>query len=72
MAIERIKGAVAFFCDLDGCDEGIETDERQFEDALSHAKAEGWVFAKRGPNEWSHFCCAAHEQANYRHRRGKA
>lgn len=63
--IERIKGAIAYTCDLEGCHEGIETGEREFSDALQYAKAEGWVAAKRN-GEWKHFCSAAHERQNYR------
>lgn len=65
MTIERIKGAVAFTCDLQGCHEGLETGERDFADANAQAKAEGWVFAQRH-GDWKHFCSAEHERADFR------
>lgn len=65
MSTERIKGAVAFFCDTKGCDEGVETGERDFQHAHAAAKAEGWVFRNRD-GEWKHYCCRGHEEMDYR------
>lgn len=66
MSIDRIKGSVAFFCDLPGCEEGIETGERDFIEAKDHAKAEGWQFRKRDPEGWKQFCCDGHAVMDYR------
>ncbi len=63
--IDRIKGSIAFFCDLKGCEEGVETGERDFKEASNHAKSEGWLFRKRG-DVWKHFCSEGHEEMDYR------
>lgn len=68
MASERIKGNVSFSCDTRGCNEDIETDYGDFLVASGVAKAEGWVFRKRGA-EWKHYCCSNHEDMDFR---GKA
>lgn len=65
MATERIKGAVAFFCDTGGCGEGIETGEKDFAAAKDHAKAEGWQFRNRD-GVWKHYCCRGHEEYDFR------
>jgi hypothetical protein len=65
MTIERIKGKISFFCDLESCDEGLETDEADFQDAKWKADDEGWLFRRRD-GEWKHYCCAAHEEKDYR------
>lgn len=65
MSIERIKGRVSFFCDLNGCDEAIETSHRDFGEAKDEAKAEGWQFRKP-EDEWKHFCCDGHAEMSWR------
>jgi len=65
MTGERIKGKVAFHCDLKGCNEGIETDSGDFTTALNEARAEGWLTRKRD-DVWKHFCCQTHEEMDYR------
>jgi hypothetical protein len=62
---ERIKGAIAFHCDTQGCDESLETDEKDFAEARDTAKREGWQFRNRD-GEWKHYCCARHEELAYR------
>jgi hypothetical protein len=45
MTIERQYGKIIFVCDQQDsvrCDEQIETEESDFNDALRVAKAEGW------------------------------
>jgi hypothetical protein len=61
MSSDRIKGNVSFFCDLDGCEEGLETETKDFKEAASDAKEAGWQFRKR-EEVW----CAAHEEMDYR------
>ncbi len=65
MSIDRIKGAVAFFCDLGGCDNSIETGESQFGDAILAAKDEGWKIRNRD-GIWKHFCCDRHQEMDWR------
>lgn len=63
--IERIKGEIAFHCDLHGCHDGIETGEKDFAEAKATAQAEGWQFRRRD-EAWKHFCCSAHEGMDFR------
>lgn len=65
MTTDRIKGKVAFFCDLPGCREDLETESGDFMAAKDEAKEEGWQFRNRD-GEWKHFCCATHEEMDYR------
>jgi len=61
MSIERIKGCIAFVCD--NCDEGLETEERDFAAAREATAAEGWI-VRRLRGEWKHFCSAACAKAS--------
>lgn len=45
MALDRIKGRIAFICDE--CQDGFETDEYELDDAIKVAKSEGWVNVRR-------------------------
>lgn len=65
MSVERIKVAVAFLCDLKGCNNDLETGEKDFTEAGSAAKEEGWEFRKRD-GVWKHFCCRTHEEMDFR------
>lgn len=65
MTIERIKGCVAYSCDLPGCHEGLETDRRDFGEARDLAKEEGWVTRPRD-DIWKNYCCKAHEEMDFR------
>lgn len=65
MTIERIKGCVAFHCDLKGCDDSIETATGDFSEARDEAKEAGWQFRKRD-DVWKHFCSTGHEEMDYR------
>jgi hypothetical protein len=65
MTIDRIKGKVAFLCDLDGCGEGLETGEGEFARAMGAAREEGWLTRQRN-GQWKHFCCANHEEMDWR------
>lgn len=65
MSIDRIKGNVAFFCDLNGCTESIETSTGDFSAANAEAKEEGWCVRKHD-DEWKNFCCARHAEMNWR------
>lgn len=66
MSLDRIKGAVAFFCDCGGCETGIETGEREFTAAVQHARDAGWEFRRREGGEWKHYCCRGHEEYDFR------
>jgi hypothetical protein len=61
MSIERIKGCIAFVCD--SCDEGFETEERDFAAAREAMAAEGWIVRRQG-GEWKHFCSVACAKAS--------
>lgn len=65
MTIERIKNNVAYFCDLDGCLESLETEHKDFPSANAEAKVRGWVFRNRD-GEWKHFCSKHHEEMDFR------
>ena len=65
MTVDRIKNNVAFFCDLPGCLEGLETEHRDFQSANAEAKVRGWLFRNRD-GDWKHYCCRAHEEMGYR------
>jgi hypothetical protein len=39
--IDRIKGRIAFICDE--CQDGLETEEFVFDDAVEEAKLAGWM-----------------------------
>jgi hypothetical protein len=65
MTTERIKGCIAFYCDLPGCTESVETGEREFNEASASVKADGWCFRKRGA-VWKHFCHYTHEEKDFR------
>lgn len=45
MALDRIKGRIAFICDE--CQDGLETDEFELEEANRVAKQEGWKNVRR-------------------------
>lgn len=62
--IERIKGRIAFLCDIDGCHEGLETETGDFRTASDEAKEAGWQFRNRD-GEWKHYCSAQHEQMGF-------
>lgn len=51
--IDRQHGKVVFECD--SCGEALQTDERDFAEALSMAKHEGWKMRKVGA-DWVHAC----------------
>jgi len=65
MSVERLKGKVAFLCDLKGCENGLETDTGDFYAAKDKAREEGWVYRFRD-GEWLHFCCENHEEMQFR------
>lgn len=65
MTIDRIKGRIAYLCDLPGCHEGLETETRYFAEAREAAKEEGWVTRKRD-DTWENYCCASHEEMRFR------
>lgn len=45
MVLDRIKGRIAFICDE--CQDGLETDEFDLEDAVRSAKQDGWKNIKK-------------------------
>ena len=51
--IDRQFGKVVYECD--NCGDGLDTEEREFEDALSVFRAAGWLAEKVG-REWVHTC----------------
>lgn len=53
MSSERVAGSWSFTCD--SCPEFIETEQRDFTDALGEAKAAGWI-AYNVSGEWCHAC----------------
>lgn len=65
MTVERIKGNVAFTCDLEGCDEAIETGTGDFRTALDEATEDGWRFLTR-EGAFKHFCRVKHAEMDYR------
>lgn len=49
-------GWFLFECDAPGCDEVLDTQCDEFEEANAKRRDEGWV-AKRAPGgEWEHLC----------------
>lgn len=65
MTTERIKGKLAYTCDLRGCHEALETEETDFALARVEAKEAGWLTRKRDDG-WKNFCCANHEDMDFR------
>lgn len=59
MSSERIHGLHSFACDT--CPEFIETQARDFSEALAAAKGEGWV-AYNVDGVWCHACPGCKER----------
>lgn len=52
--LTRIYGKISFSCD--GCVvEVLDTDTKEFDEAVERLRSEGWKFRKTG-KEWSHYC----------------
>ncbi len=51
--IDRQRGEIIYECD--GCDETIETGERDWPDAMACFRREGWRAEKVG-EDWTHLC----------------
>lgn len=49
----RIHGVIHFECD--GCAASIDTEQREFSDALRDAKADGWK-PRQVNGVWMHYC----------------
>jgi hypothetical protein len=60
MSIERTYGEITIVCD--GCGDGIDTLETDFDQALTSAKAVGWV-PRKVDGEWKHYCCPGCEKS---------
>ena len=61
--IDRHNGQYSATCDQRGCNEYIDTEEREFSEAIAHARDAGWKVYKEG-DEWVNCCpdCAEKEQ----------
>lgn len=54
MSSDRQHGKVIFICN--GCDDHIETDERDFDAALAYIKRKSWLVKKGRDSAWLHYC----------------
>ena len=52
--IVRENGKIVFCCDM--CSDTIDTEEKDFAEALKIARKIGWLFMKDGGNGWAHIC----------------
>jgi hypothetical protein len=52
--IDRQHGNLVYECDT--CGETLETDTRDFDDARSQFRREGWHAQRNGSNHWEHRC----------------
>ena len=61
MAIDRRYGGVIFICDE--CLNELDTDEKDFQIALSVFENEGWLSVREEGGDWKHICdtCAGDE-----------
>lgn len=50
---DRQKGSIFFSCD--GCCEVLDTDTKEFDEALERLRSEEWK-SRRNGKEWSHYC----------------
>jgi hypothetical protein len=53
--LTRLHGKINIECDA--CGEVLDTETRDFNEALQVMRAEGWVAEKIG-DDWSHYCPA--------------
>lgn len=51
--LTRIYGKINFECD--DCGEVLDSDTKDFDDAMGVLRAEGWRSEKLG-QDWSHYC----------------
>lgn len=51
--LTRIHGKISFECD--GCADVLDTDTRDFDEAMGALRAEEWRSQKHG-QDWSHYC----------------
>lgn len=51
--LTRIHGKISFECD--DCSDILETETRDFNDAMEKLREEEWRSQKRG-QDWSHYC----------------
>lgn len=52
--LNREAGEIVFICD--GCNDALETGERDFDDALAVFRDNpGWQVRRQG-NDWQHYC----------------
>lgn len=54
MSIERQEGTIWFLCDR--CSNALDTEERDFAEALIAMKAAGWSSWRDRAGEWEHIC----------------
>ncbi len=57
--LTRIHGKISFECD--GCAEVLDTDTKDFDDAMGQLRGEMWVSRKKG-NDWSHYCSNCNDE----------
>lgn len=51
--LTRIHGKINFECD--DCSEVLDTETRDFDDAMDKLRSEMWICRKVG-KDWSHYC----------------
>lgn len=51
--LTRLYGKISFECD--GCCEVLDTNTKEFDEALERLRSEDWKCRKNG-KEWSHYC----------------
>lgn len=51
--LTRIYGEIVFQCDC--CDKTLDTDTKDFDEALSKMRSEEWKCRKSG-KDWLHYC----------------
>ena len=54
MSIERQFGKIIFVCD--SCEDDIETDKKDFNEALEYTKQEKWRSFRTKTGAWRHYC----------------
>jgi hypothetical protein len=58
MSFEREYRNGPFVMSCDHCNDTIECEHTEFEDALADAKSRGWLIRKRR-DTWMHFCSSS-------------
>lgn len=56
MSLERQHGKIIFTCDDGKCHESLDTDTRNFDEALEMLKSEEWKTYKNKDGSYTHIC----------------